>query len=306
MSTRTWILTGAALSLALFLVVHCSPNPQPAGLTPIPTLAPAEAVTLVPVLQGLMETGGQPVPIVPGQADAALGAPLYLQHCTSCHGIQGQGVDAPPLRNNQYIQTGGDQSVFATVAEGRPGTEMPAWLQGNGGPLIDAQISSVVAYLHTLQGVATLPTAPPEPPEPTETPLPSGAPTLEPARPSEPGGPGPAALLTGEVGRGRAEFGLYCAACHGPEGMEEVGIPNPGSDDGIVPELNPIDPTIANRDPKVFAINVDLFIEHGSVPEGPSPMIMMPSFGDSKMLTEQEIADLIAYVMSLNGVQEAK
>jgi mono/diheme cytochrome c family protein len=306
MSTRTWIRTGAALSLALFLVVHCSPNPQPAGLTPIPTLAPAEAVTLVPVLQGLVETGGQPVTIVPGQADAALGAPLYLQHCTYCHGIQGQGVDAPPLRNNQYIQTGGDQDVFATIADGRPGTEMPAWLQTDGGPLSDAQIGNVVAYLHTMQGVAALPTATPMPPEPTETPLPPGAPTPEPARPSEPGGPGLAASLTGDVGRGRAEFGLYCAACHGSEGVEGVGIPNPGSDDGIVPELNPIDPTIANRDSKVFAANVDLFIEHGSVPDGPSPVIMMPSFGDSKMLTEQEMADLIAYVMSLNGVQEAK
>jgi mono/diheme cytochrome c family protein len=31
---------------------------------------------------------------------------------------------------------------------------------------------------------------------------------------------------------------------------------------------------------------------------------MMPSFGDSQMLTQQQIADLIAYVMHLNGVEE--
>jgi mono/diheme cytochrome c family protein len=70
--------------------------------------------------------------------------------------------------------------------------------------------------------------------------------------------------------------------------------------------MNPIDPTIANADPKIFATNVDLFIQHGSVPEGPGPMIIMPSFGDSKMLTEQQIADLIAYVMHLNGVNQAQ
>jgi hypothetical protein len=177
---------------------------------------------------------------------------------------------------------------------------MPAWLQANGGSLTEAQITSVMAYLHTLQGVSALPTATPMPPAPTEEPPAPGAPTPEPAQPSNPGGPGPAGAMAGDVTRGRVEFGLYCAPCHGPEGMEEVGVPNPGSDDGIVPELNPIDPTLVNADSKIFAANLDLFIEHGSVPEGPSPLIMMPSFGDSKMLTEQQIADLIAYIISLN------
>ena len=93
-------------------------------------------------------------------------------------------------------------------------------------------------------------------------------------------------------------FGVYCSTCHGPEGV--LGIPNPGSDDGSVPTLKPIDPTLINSDLKVFAENLDLFIEHGSVPEGPDPLIMMPPFGDSKMLTPQQIADLIAYVIELN------
>lgn len=70
--------------------------------------------------------------------------------------------------------------------------------------------------------------------------------------------------------------------------------------------MNPIDPTIANPDPKIFAANADLFIQHGSLPEGPGPVLIMPSFGDSKMLTEQQMADLIAYVMSLNGVNQAQ
>ncbi len=69
--------------------------------------------------------------------------------------------------------------------------------------------------------------------------------------------------------------------------------------------LNPIDPTLVSSNPGIFAVNVDLFIEHGSVPEGASPrMMVMPSFGDGGMLTHQTIADLIAYVMHLNGVQE--
>jgi mono/diheme cytochrome c family protein len=241
---------------------------------------------------------------VVAQGNAAMGAPAYLENCTPCHGIEGQGVDAPALRNNPFVQSAGDQAVSETIADGRPHTEMPAWLQSKGGPLTDQQITDVVAYLHTLQGVSQLPTATPMPPEPTETPLPPGAPTPEPARPSEPGGPGPAIGLTGNITDGETDFGLFCAQCHGPQGVQ--GIPNPGSDDGSVPPLNPIDPTIANQNPQIFTTNVDLFIEHGSVPEGPSPLILMPSFGNSRMLSDQQIADLIAYVMYLNGVSNPK
>lgn len=64
--------------------------------------------------------------------------------------------------------------------------------------------------------------------------------------------------------------------------------------------LNPIDSTLINADPKVSAANVDLFIEHGSVPSGDSPQIAMPACGDGKLLTGQQLADIIAYVISLN------
>lgn len=287
------------LAGAVTLIAGCTPNPAPEGLTPIPTLSSAETATLVPAIQQAADLDeGSDLEA----ASAALGAPLYLLHCTRCHGILGEGVDAPPLRNSQFIQAGGDQNIFDTIADGRPGTAMPAWLMENGGALTDAEIGDVVSYLQTLQQVSAVPPATPMPPEPTETPLPPGAPTPAPARPSLPGGPGPAASLAGDSTKGLLDFGTYCAMCHGPEGRERVGAPNPGSDDGIVPVLNPIDPTIANSDPETFAANLDLFLQHGSVPEGPAPVLMMPSFGDSQLLSQQRIADLIAYVMQLNGV----
>jgi mono/diheme cytochrome c family protein len=241
-----------------------------------------------------------PGPAVPGRGVAALGVADYLLNCSTCHGIEGQGVDAPPLRNSQYIQTAGDQAIYNVIVNGFPGTQMPAWLLANGGPLVAAQINNIVAYLHTLQGVSPVPPVSPAPPEPTETPLPPGAPTPEPARPSESGGPGTAATLTGNVDQGRPMFGSYCALCHGPEGV--LGISNPDTDDLSVPPLNPIDPTLIDPDPKIFAVNVDLFIEHGSIPEGEGPLLLMPPFGDSNMLTQQQIADIIAYVISLNSV----
>jgi mono/diheme cytochrome c family protein len=298
MSTRKTFFV--LLILGLVLAACGSPNPQPEGLTPIPSLAPGATLTLVPAIQAVPANTGVSVPVV-GKDSAALGAPIFLKNCSPCHGIEGQGVSAPPVRNNQFIQTGSDQDIFTLIANGRPGTAMPAWLEANGGSLTAAEITNAISYLKTLQNVSSIPVSTPIPPEPTETPLPANAPTPEPAQPSNAGGPGAAVGLTGDPTKGQADFGQFCSACHGPEGVQ--GVPNPDSDDGTVPALNPIDPTIKSSDPKVFSTNVDLFIEHGSVPAGENPLILMPSFGDSKMLSDQQIADIIAYILQSNGVK---
>jgi mono/diheme cytochrome c family protein len=118
------------------------------------------------------------------------------------------------------------------------------------------------------------------------------------ARPSNGGGPGDAINLTGDATQGADIFANNCVACHGDQG--KGGVTNPGSDDKTVPSLNPIDPTMVNSDYKTFATNIDLFVEHGSTPEGESPALSMKAFGDDKLLTPQQIADVIAYVISLN------
>lgn len=118
------------------------------------------------------------------------------------------------------------------------------------------------------------------------------------ARPSNPGGPGPALNLVGDATAGEKVFVDNCQKCHGEQG--QGGIQNPGSDDGTIPPLNPIDETLVNTDLKVFACNIDLFIEHGSRPEGDNPKEVMAPWGDQAKLTPQQIADVIAYVISLN------
>ena len=89
-----------------------------------------------------------------------------------------------------------------------------------------------------------------------------------------------------------------CQKCHGENGAG--GVDNPGSTDGTIPPLNPIDETLMDKDPKVYATNLDLFLEHGSTPEGTNPKEKMTAWADEKKLTPQPIADVIAYVMSLN------
>jgi mono/diheme cytochrome c family protein len=143
--------------------------------------------------------------------------------------------------------------------------------------------------------LAALPPLTPE----AETPGP-GETESDIARPSNPGGPGPAVDLTGNVTNGKKIFVDNCQFCHGEEG--KGGLPNPGTTDTTVPSLNPIDSTLVDPDYKTFAINIDLFIEHGSVPEGFEPARSMPAWGDNDALTPQQIADVIAYIISLNKV----
>ena len=102
---------------------------------------------------------------------------------------------------------------------------------------------------------------------------------------------------------GRILFARNCVTCHGDRGVGAVE--NPGSDDGTVPPLNPIDPVFidsANGDPGTFTRAIDLFVQHGSRPSGEKPQLSMVGWGDHKLLSQQDLADIEAYVMQLNGL----
>jgi mono/diheme cytochrome c family protein len=103
---------------------------------------------------------------------------------------------------------------------------------------------------------------------------------------------------------GATIFSQNCASCHGPQGTDKV--PNPGSSEGTVPSLNPIDPKLFNKNAQIFTNDIDRFIQHGSRPEGPNPALNMLTFGDSESLTQQMIANVEAYVLDLSGVNRAQ
>jgi len=117
------------------------------------------------------------------------------------------------------------------------------------------------------------------------------------------GPPGQAAYMIGSARHGRGLFARHCQECHGVDGRE--GVLNPGSADGTVPVLNPIDSSLADPDPEIFAENIDRFIQHGATPAGPHPARSMPAFGTGNVLTQEEIADIEAYVLRLNDVNRA-
>ncbi|MEA2502057.1 MAG: cytochrome c oxidase cbb3-type subunit, partial [Actinomycetota bacterium] len=86
--------------------------------------------------------------------------------------------------------------LLRVVDEGRPGTPMPAFSRGKGGPLTDAQVK-------VLAGGIKPRWAPARPAHPEVPPYSVAE--------GEPGG-------TGDAARGREVFAIACACCHGPRG----------------------------------------------------------------------------------------
>jgi mono/diheme cytochrome c family protein len=175
--------TGRILRLVLCAAVSvmisaalgaCYPNPSPVGLTPIPSLAPgvgltpvgavtaqptsASAATAAPAATAPASAAATAAPTQAAAGGAApagnaqAGQGIFATNCSPCHGQNGQGGGVgPKLAKNTFVQPANAQKVHDTIANGRPGTAMPAWSQAKGGALSDTQINDVIAYLYTLQ-----------------------------------------------------------------------------------------------------------------------------------------------------------
>jgi ubiquinol-cytochrome c reductase cytochrome b subunit len=115
---------------------------------------------------------------------------------------------------------------------------------------------------------------------------------------------GPAANMIGNVAHGTLLFQRDCESCHGTNG--KGGVPNPGSLQSQVPPLNPINKSLYSKDPQTFTNNIDRIIQNGSIPKGPDPQLHMEDYGNSHALTQQEIANIEAYILNLNGINRAE
>ncbi|MGA8532295.1 MAG: c-type cytochrome [Acidobacteriaceae bacterium] len=70
---------------------------------------------------------------------------LYSQNCQACHGAGGQNGPAMDLANPEYLALTDDATLRRIIANGMPGTQMPAWAQSAGGMLTDQQIDAIIA-----------------------------------------------------------------------------------------------------------------------------------------------------------------
>ncbi|HEY6764955.1 MAG TPA: cytochrome c, partial [Candidatus Sulfotelmatobacter sp.] len=117
---------------------------------------------------------------------------LYGQNCAGCHGTEGRGGAAIALANPVYLAIADDASLRKVIAQGVPGSAMPAFAQSAGGMLTDVQIDVLTKEIRSRwsqRGILDATSAPPYTPK-----------------------------LTGDAQRGEAAYKTFCASCHGPSG----------------------------------------------------------------------------------------
>ena len=116
---------------------------------------------------------------------------LYNANCVACHGANGSGGAAIALNNPTYLALAGEGVLRTVTANGVPGKLMPRFAKSVGGELTDQQIDVLV---HGMLQTWDKPVAATQNMPPYKT------------------------LLTGNVDRGKVEFGTHCASCHGANG----------------------------------------------------------------------------------------
>lgn len=109
---------------------------------------PLDRREIIDLMTWLVDTAGvTPLestgPATAGNADD--GAPLYAQHCATCHGAEGQGGTGTALGNAAMLALTPDGFLRHAITHGRDGTPMPAF----DGTLSAAQIDDVVAFLRS-------------------------------------------------------------------------------------------------------------------------------------------------------------
>jgi putative heme-binding domain-containing protein len=226
------------------------------------------------------------------QADIDYGAQIFAGRCIACHGEQGDLQPTANLRRGQFRNASSDRELGNVIRNGIPGTAMVATGYS------DAEITALVAYLRNITVVDV-------------------------------GG-----ILQGDVARGRTLFFGKgdCGSCHRVAGVGPRSAPDLTSI-GAARSAAVLRRTLVEPNAGMLPINrpVRLVMRDGTVIEGRrlnedtftiqlideqerllsldkaglreysvSKEAKMPSY--EAAFDEQERADLVAYLLSLKGV----
>jgi len=205
-----------------------------------------------------------------------VGAGVFEQYCSPCHGLKGQGSPrAPQINSKEFFENrlrdlgyAGTMEAYLTltIRGGRPvksdpkwPQNMPTWSVDFGGPLRNDQIGNVVDFIMSWE---------------------KDAPSV---------GTEPAAITAvgdtpEERGRSLVEVGAGCIACH------TIG----GTGGSVGPNLTNV---YAEKGPDY--IRESILMPSAVIAEGFSDGIMPQTFGQT--LTEENINDIIAYLKSVSG-----
>ena len=223
-------------------------------------------------------------------ADIAYGVTLYASKCVTCHGTQGDAIGGVNLRSGTFRNAVIDRDLARFIRAGSP-AGMPAFV------LDTAEMDGIIAYLRNMNAFDT------------------------------------AAVKTGDVARGRALFTGKgaCIGCHRVGAAGSLAAPNL-SDVGAVRSAGSLQRSLLDPASQTMPINrpVRVVMKDGTIVSGRrlnedtySLQIMddsehlrafvkadlreytisttspMPSYKST--LSGDEIADVLAYLLSLKG-----
>jgi disulfide bond formation protein DsbB len=174
-----------------------------------------------------------------------------------------------PLRNNPFIQSLSDEDLAHFVAEGRAPTDpanttgVPMPPRGGNPRLTDFDITSVVAFLRTIQ-------------DPSAPPSDMSAWVVE--KPTAPEGAGP----------GHQLFVSACSACHG---ADATGLP------GLGKSLRASEFVAAKSDAELAT-----FVKTGRPiwDAENTTGVDMPPKGGNPALTDEQLAEIIQFIRSVH------
>jgi len=231
------------------------------------------------------------LPVVFAPADIAYGARLYDAQCTTCHGANGDGVGGVDLRSGKFRNGATDQDLVRVITNGIPGTGMQAF------KLDSAEITGIIAFLRNMNAFDR------------------------------------GSVKTGDAGRGRTTFEGKgaCTRCH-RVGMQGSRTAPELSDIGAARSAGSLLRSLTDPTSQMMPINrpVRAVTKDGKVINGRrlnedtytvqliddqerlislvkadlreftiQTVSPMPSYKDR--LNEAELADLVAYLLSLKG-----
>jgi cytochrome c oxidase cbb3-type subunit 3 len=226
-------------------------------------------------------------------ADIRYGAQIYAAQCSACHGVNGTQIGGVDLGGGQLRRASSDQDLRAVLANGIPGTAMPPFR------FDPSEVTAIVAYIRNMRNYDAH----------------AGAP--------------------GDAARGKAWFegAGGCANCHRVNGrgprvapdLSEIGALRSADflertlrdPSGMMLPLNRSVRAVT-RDGKVVTgrrLNEDTYsvqliddqehlvsLDKGTLREyAVLTNSTMPSYKDK--LSEQEMADVIAYLLTLKGLR---